>query len=67
MLGDYLDQIAQAVEWLKHRGYPVTWQEIEALHPAYPNVNDVVEVSRPRNSLKTNRRCLERLPTAGMP
>jgi predicted metal-dependent phosphoesterase TrpH len=44
MLGDYLDQIAQAVEWLNQRGYPVTWQEVKALHPAYPNVNDVVDV-----------------------
>lgn len=44
MLGDYLDQIAQAVERLNRRGYPVTWNEVEAIHPAYPNVNDVLEV-----------------------
>lgn len=49
MMSDYLSQVAQAVEWLKRRGYPLTWEDVEAIHPAYPSVYDMVEVLKTKD------------------
>jgi len=44
LMGDYLSQVAEAVEWLKNKGYPLTWEEVAANNPAYPSVYDMVAV-----------------------
>jgi len=44
MMSEYRSQIAEAVEWMRGQGYPLTWEEVEASHPAYPCIFDMLDV-----------------------